>query len=239
MSGFVPDPPLRSQRWVATIRYPGLTGTSKNKCSVAPEIPNGVPSWPPVGDGVGSKTCQNSYSGTFFRCRGASVGIRWAIAERLCSRHAIASGRQLAPRLAYAFGVRIHKTAQNSNSGAFFAPRRAAGDAWERTPMPPKPCHRDGTRVGVGGMEGRKTVQNSSSGALLPRGIYLNRRGPKTGMPIGSTLIPPLPVSTLPRRRSTAPLASRGWPRPEQKHAPRSTFGEFSSPRASTTCLIA
>ena len=92
---------------------------------------------------------------------------------------------------------------------------------------------------GVGGMEGRKTVQNSSSGALLPRGIYLNRRGPKTGMPIGSTLIPPLPVSTLPRRRSTAPLASRGWPRPEQKHAPRSTFGEFSSPRASTTCLIA
>ena len=165
-------PPLRSQRWVATIRYPGLTGTSKNKCSVAPEIPNGVPSWPPVGDGVGSKTCQNSYSGTFFRCRGASVGIRWAIAERLCSRHAIASGRQLAPRLAYAFGVRIHKTAQNSNSGAFFAPRRAAGDAWERTPMPPKPCHRDGIRGGWGGWKGAKPSKTRVL-ALFCHGVFI------------------------------------------------------------------
>ena len=86
---------------------------------------------------------------------------------------------------------------------------------------------------GRGGREG-KTAQNSSSGAFLARVIYINRRGFKMGMPIGSTFEPLLPVPTLPRRRSAGPLASRWGPRATQKHAPRSDFGEFSVPELST-----
>ena len=78
-------PPLRSQRWVATITCLGCTGTSKNKCSVALEAPAGVPSGTPVAGWGGAKTCQNSYSGWFFGSRWASVGLRRAIVERLWS----------------------------------------------------------------------------------------------------------------------------------------------------------
>ena len=147
-------------------------------------------------------------------------------------------GRPPTPRVAYAVGVRIHKTAQNSNSGAFFTPKKAAEDAWERTSMPPKLVHRDGIRRGGGGGGEGKTAQNSSSGAVLARVIYINRRGFKMGMPIGNTFEPLLPVPTLPRQSSAAPLAGRWWPRATQKHAPRSTFGVFWAPEASTTCLL-
>ena len=41
-------PAIRFQRWVATITCLGCTGTSKNKCSVAPEAPADLPSGTPV-----------------------------------------------------------------------------------------------------------------------------------------------------------------------------------------------
>ncbi len=66
----------------------------------------------------------------------------------------LAPGRPPTLRVAYAVGVRIHKTAQNSNSGVFFTPKKAAEDAWEITFMPPKLVHRDGIRAGEGGGEG-------------------------------------------------------------------------------------
>ena len=150
----------------------------------------------------------------------------------------LAPGRPPTPGVAYAVGVRIHKTAQNSNSGSFFTPKRAAEDAWERTLMPPKLGHRDGIRGGEGGRGGGETAQNSSSDGFLARDIYLNRRGSNMGMPIGDTFKPPLPVPTLPRRRSAAPLGGHWGPRATQKHAPRSSFGVFYVVEPSTTCLL-
>ena len=81
-------------------------------------------------------------------------------------------------------------------------------------------------RRGEGG-EG-EIVQNSNSGAFLAEGIYLNRRGSKMAMPLGSIFIPPLLAPTLPRQPSTTPLAGRPWPLARQKHAPRSNSGAFS-----------
>ena len=58
--------------------------------------------------------------------------------------------------------------------------------------------------------------------------MYLNRRGSKMAMPLGSISIPPLLAPTLPRQPSTTPLAGRPWPLARQKHAPRSNSGAFS-----------
>ena len=59
------------------------------------------------------------------------------------------------------------------------------------------------------GGEGGETVQNSSSGAFLAEGIYLNRRGSKMAMLLGRISILPFPAPPLPRQRSTTPHAGR------------------------------
>ena len=84
------------------------------------------------------------------------------------------------------------------------------------------------------GGRGDEFVQNSNSGAFLPSGIYLNRRGSKMAMPLGSIFIPPLLAPTLPRLSATTPLATRPWQLARQKHAPRSNSGAFSGREGST-----
>ena len=81
---------------------------------------------------------------------------------------------------------------------------------------------------GGGRGEGGEVVQNLNSGAILPSGIYLNRRGSNMAMPLGHIFIPPLLAPTLPRQPSTTPLAGRPWQLARQKHAPRSNSGAFS-----------
>ena len=135
--------------------------------------------------------------------------------------------------LACTAGVRIQKTAQNSNSGAFFTPEVPAKGAWERTPNRRSLATERLPEGGVEGGEGGELVQNSSSGAFLPSGIYLNRRGSKMAMPLGNIFSPPLLAPTLPRLSSTTPLASRPWPLARQKHAPRSNSCAFSGGEAS------
>ena len=133
--------------------------------------------------------------------------------------------------LACTAGVRIQKTAQNSNSGAFFTPEVPAKGAWERTPNRRSLATERLPEGGGGGGGGGEFVQNSSSGAFLPSGIYLNRRGSKMAMPLGSIFGPPLLAPTLPRLSSTTPLASGPWPLARQKHAPRLNSGAFLAVR--------
>ena len=70
MGDFVLDPPLRSQRWVATITCLGCTGTSKNKCSVAREAPAGVPSGTPVAGWGGRKPAKTRILAGFLAADG-------------------------------------------------------------------------------------------------------------------------------------------------------------------------
>ena len=63
-------PPLRSQRWVATITCLGCTGTSKNKCSVALEAPAGVPSGTPVAGWGGRKPAKTRILAGFLAADG-------------------------------------------------------------------------------------------------------------------------------------------------------------------------
>ena len=62
---------------------------------------------------------------------------------------------------------------------------------------------------GGGGGEGGEIVQNSSSGAFLAEGIYLNRRGSKMAMLLGGISIVPFLAPPLPRQRSATPHAGR------------------------------
>ena len=59
------------------------------------------------------------------------------------------------------------------------------------------------------GGEGGEILQNSSSGAFLAEGIYLNRRGSKIAMLLGRISILPFLAPPLPRQRSTTPHAGR------------------------------
>ena len=120
------------------------------------------------------------------------------------------------------------KTCQNSSSGAFFTLEGPAECAWERTLNRRSLATERLPEGGVEGGEGGEFLQNSRSGAFLSSGIYLNRRGSKMAMPLGSIFIPPLLAPTLPRLSSTTPLASRPWPLARQKHALRSNSGAFS-----------
>ena len=130
--------------------------------------------------------------------------------------------------MACAAGVRIQKSFQKQILELVYTEGTREGclgknphtaEAW-----PPNGFPKGGGRGGEGG----EFVQNSSSGAFLPSGIYLNRRGSKMAMPLGRISIPPLLAPTLPRQPSTTPLAGRPWPLARQKHAPRSNSGAFS-----------
>ena len=156
---------------------------------------------------------------------------------RLWGCHVIALARPPIPRIIL-LGLRRWGPHQKNTSKlefrSLFTPNGPAKGAWGITPLPPKLGHRTASRKGGGGGgEGGEFVQNSSSGDFLPSGIYLNRRGSKMAMPLGSISIPPLLAPTLPRQPSTTPLAGRPWPLAKQKHAPRSNSGAFSGGEAS------
>jgi len=212
LDDFVLHPPLRRPLWVATLTCSGRTGASKHKCLGAMEMSTNQPSGQPEGGWGGAKTCQNSNAGSFFGNWRGGVGLRRAIVARLWGCHVIAPAPPSIPRIIL-LGLRRwgphQKTAQNSNSGRFFHRRGPRSMPRKEPPSRRSLATERLPEGGGGGGEGGETVQNSSSGAFLAEGIYLNRRGSKITMLLGRISILPFLAPPLPRQRSITPHAGR------------------------------
>ena len=195
------------------------------------KLPPTMPSVPHVGGWGNVKPAKTRTRAAFLAAEGGAFdfgGRLW----RDCRADTLSL--QLAHRyresfcLACAAGVRIKKqlktrvlelSLHRRDPRSVLGKEPLTAEAWPPNGFP---------KGGWMGGEGGEFVQNSSSGAFLPSGIYLNRRGSKMAMPLGSIFIPPLLARTLPRLSATTPLANRPWPLARQKHAPRSNSGAFS-----------
>ena len=110
--------------------------------------------------------------------------------------------------LACAAGVRIKKQFKIRILDAF-STDGAREACFGKNPHPAEAWPPNGFPRGGEGGEGGEILQNSSSGAFLAEGIYLNRRGSKMAMLLGCISIQPFLAPPLPRQRSTTPHAGR------------------------------
>ena len=167
-----------------------------------------MPSGPPVSGWGGVKPAKTRTRAAFL----ATEGGRWITAgdcSPIVGMPRYRSGSPIDTANHFDWLAPLGSASKNSSKlefWALFPPTGPAKHASERTPFPPKLGHRTASR---GGGEGGEIVQNSSSGAFLAEGIYLNRRGSKMAMLLGSISIVPFLAPPLPRQRSATPHAGR------------------------------
>ena len=131
---FVLHPPLRRPLWVATLTCSGRTGASNHKCLGALESSTNQPSGQPVGGGEGKNLAKTRTRAAFLPAEGGELdygGRLWRDCGDATLSLWLAHRYRESFCLACAAGVRIKKTPQNSNSGAFLHrmdPRRVLGE---------------------------------------------------------------------------------------------------------------
>ena len=170
-----------------------------------------MPSGPPVGGWGGVKPAKTRTRAAFLPAEGGELdygGRLWRDCGDATLSLWLAHRYRESFCLACAAGVRIKKTAQNSNSGRFFH-RRGPRSMLRKEPPSRRSLATERLPEGGEGGGGGEILQNSNSGALLAEGIYLNRRGSKMAMLLGCISIQPFLAPPLPRQRSTTPHAGR------------------------------
>ena len=131
---FVLHPPLRRPLWVATLTCSGRTGASNHKCLGALESSTNQPSGQPVGGGERKNPAKTRTRAAFLPAEGGELdygGRLWRDCGDATLSLWLAHRYRESFCLACAAGVRIKKTPQNSNSGAFLHrmdPRRVLGE---------------------------------------------------------------------------------------------------------------